>query len=188
MLGDILDKITRSQLKSTAKIGIENHFNNMRMVDGVPVNKQGQPQHLHYSRLPNSPQDPSKHPKGRCAPIPVNTPDEYCRLFLGNEMKEKQFSLAEPDLSSLLNLITCFHWIQISGEPVFSKDLVQRVKEVRVVRNDWAHEPDQKWTRDNFLEAINKIFYLAVELGDEEFLNYVRDMWYKKEPTNCKHC
>lgn len=190
IIGNTLDYITESHLKSLLIQAVHHHFNyNLRRNwAGIPVKKDGTtPQNLHYSRLPSSTENPRKVIPPKCTPIPVNTPEDFCRLQLMNEMKDSEFSLATVDLSSLLTLVISLNYITINDRNAFSEQLVEYVKEVRRVRNDWAHQSTNSWTREKFLEAAETINKLAKTLKDNKLEACVIDM-KKSEPTNCDVC
>jgi hypothetical protein len=140
-INKVMGMATKSSLTIMVRTSISRHFKHQvqRNAHDIPINKHGQPQNLHYSRLPYSEEDPAvftPHSSPKCKPLPLRTPEDFCRLYLDNDMKEKPFSLETPAISSLFNLVTSFWWIQSEGIPVFSKKLVKCVKQIRKVTND----------------------------------------------------
>ena len=111
IIGNALDDLTESHLKTKLIEAVYYYFNNNLQRDwqGIPVKKDGvSPQNLHYSRLPLSINDPKK---GKGTPIPVYTPDEFCRLYLMDEMKESEFNLAT--INRLVQFVETRYFLQM---------------------------------------------------------------------------
>ena len=181
-----LNAITKSSLTILVRTSISRHFKHQvqRNTQDIPINKHGQPQNLHYSRLPYSEEDPAvstPHSSPKCKPLSVRTPEDFCRLYLDNDKKEKPFSLDTPDISSLCNLVTSFWWIQNKGISIFSQKLVKCVKQIRKVAND----NPETWTREKYLQSSTTINKLATILNDKDLLK-ASTIMKQSEPIHCE--
>ena len=163
---------------------MKKHFEGtLRDKEGIPCNKRGQRLPLNYCRLPDAQPSFNHDCTNHCQPLPVNSLDDYYRLFLPHYLRDQSFSADSADTSSLLNIVLklCnFETVTPFNEATFKTtiEILQRN------RNDWAHEVS--WSREKFLEAVNNIESLAKALQDENLVEIITKM-RKSEPTNCNY-
>ena len=117
---------------------------------------RGEGVQLCYKALPD-------HATRANSPVAIQGVDQLARLYCREFMRNQAVTLATMDSSSLLNILT-----KASCFPGPVRRAAARVRDD--VRNRWAHDPYEAWTREAYTRALDIVADLVVLLPEHSWL------------------